>query len=74
MVRVDPADVLAGDERLDTGVEFIGHDGEVPWVPAGRVEPESRGTQIAGTDEGERREPDEWNLLGELHNEQTPGR
>lgn len=68
MVGVDPAAVLAGSERLDTGIEFVEHDGEVPGVPAGRVEPEPNGAQISGADEGEGLEPHEWHLLGELVN------
>lgn len=63
MVRVHPAEVLARKERLDTGIEFVEHNGEVRWVPTGRVEPEPRSAQIPDTDEGEGLEPHEWHLL-----------
>lgn len=39
--------MLAGTERLDARIEFVEHDGDMPWLPTGRNEPESGGAQIS---------------------------
>lgn len=72
MIRVHPAEMLAGEECRKPMIELIEHDSEVPWVSTGRFESQPGGAQRSHSDQGEHFEPDEWHVLGELVDGRVP--
>ena len=66
MIRVGPTEVLAGEERRDTGLEIVEGGGEMPRVPARGLESEPRGPQHADPHERQHLETDEGHLPSQL--------
>ena len=62
------------EKFVDTLLEVVERDREVPWVPTGRVEPEAGGAQDTDPDQGERLEPYEGHVLSELVDRGIPCR
>jgi hypothetical protein len=53
MIRVVHGEVLAARQRLDARGEVVQHDGEVLWVPPGRLEAEPCRSKCSDGDEGQ---------------------
>lgn len=66
MVWVDPGLVAAVAQPFDAIFEVVERDREVAWVPAGGLEPEFSGAQVADPDQREDLKADQRWLLGEL--------
>lgn len=63
MIRVDPVELPAIHKGVDTRVEILAHDGEMPRVATPRVKPKPDVAHGTDCDERQCLEPDEGHLL-----------